>query len=114
MMGFASGSNVGFNAARLDLCRRVRFLVTIIQGNGSGAAEFVRNTIQCGECLVVVGRMIGQPLPHDQITGLIDCRLDIVMLIKALIAAVFHDAGVGISEVVLILVARSGLRGLRC
>ena len=112
MMGFASGSDVGFNAALLDLWHRVRAPVAVIQGNRGGDAEFVRNAIQGGECLIVVGGMIGQPLPHDQIAGLIDCHLDIVMLIKALIAAVFHDAGVGVSEVVLIPVVGSGLRWL--
>jgi microcompartment protein CcmK/EutM len=35
------------------------------------------------------------------------------MLIKALIVAVFHEAGVGVGEVVLIVVVGSGARGLR-
>ena len=112
MMGFTSGSDVGFNATLLDERHRVWAPVTVIQGNCGGGAERVRDTIQGGECLVMVGGMIGQPLPHDQIAGLLDCRLDIVMLIEALIAAVFHDAGVGVGEVVLIPIVGSGLRWL--
>ena len=49
-------------------------------------------------------------LPQSAI-ALFNCRLRVVMLIKAIIGAIFHNAGVRVTEIALVFVVRPpGLR----
>src|SRR5207253_889320 len=57
--------------------------------------------------LVVVG-MVGHRFPNDEQRLLIHRRLDVEVLVKTIVFAVFHDPGVGIGEVVLVFVPGAG------
>ena len=59
---------------------------------------------------LIVG-VVRERLAHDQQARLIDRHLGVIVLVKALVGAVLHDARVGIGEVVLVLVARPAVGG---
>jgi hypothetical protein len=50
---------------------------------------------------LVIG-MIGQGVRDNQQGRLVNCQLGLVVLVKALVATVFHDPQVGVGEVILV------------
>ena len=64
----------------------------IVQGASLGCAQGQWDGVQGGDGLGVIVGMVGQGVGHHQETGLFHRGLGIVMLINAIVVAVFHDA----------------------
>ena len=65
-------------------------------------------------------RMVGKGIGNNQERLLIDSHLDIVMLVESMVVMecltesnVLHDAGIWVSELVLVVVSGAGCRWLR-
>jgi len=112
MMGFASSGDIGLNAKLLATLDVGFTEVSIIQGDCVWLPKLRGDRLQGGQGFLFIVGMIREGMGHDQHTLLIGSHLHIVVLVKASIGAVLHDARVGIGEVVLILVAGTRLRGL--
>ncbi len=113
MVRLASGGDVGLNAPLFHLRDVVGAEEAVVEGPSLGPAQRLGNGIQGGDGLTIVVWMVGQGVGHDQEAILVHCCLGIVVLVDALGGAALHDARLGIGEVVLIAIARAGLRGLR-
>ncbi len=113
VMRFAPSGDVRVNASRFTGSDVACAKVAIVQRHRAGRAQFSRNRVQSRLQFTLVIGVAGECVDHNQETVLIHGDLYIVMLVKALIVAVFHNARLGVGEVVLVLVARPRSGGLR-
>src|SRR5712691_11110443 len=113
MMGYTPRSDVRLNVTRFHGRDVGGAEVPIVQGASLGCAQGPWDGVQGWEGLGLIVGMVGQGVGHNQETLLFHGGLGIVMLIKAIVVAVFHDARLGVSEIVLVLVswARGRWRG---
>ena len=111
-MRVAPGRDVRLNPPTLERLDVGLTEVAIVQCCRVRLANRHRDGVYRGLRFSLVVGMIRERLAHYQEVLLRDGNLDVVVLVKALVGAVLHDARVGVGEVVLVLVA--GARGRRC
>src|SRR2546421_383159 len=105
MMGITARGDVGLNAA-LRTRRQCRGAnITGIQRGGLGRADRRGDGLQSRLSFLTVVGVIGESPSHDQQTLLIHGHLRIVILLKARIRRVFHDARLRVGEVVLVAIS---------
>src|SRR5574341_740806 len=108
MMRFASGGNIGLNAQLLTILNIGFREVTVVHGHRCGSPDFSGHRFQGRQSFPFIVGMIREGMRHDQQTLLIGSHLHILVLVKAIIGAVLHDARIRIGEVVLILIPWTG------
>ncbi len=109
VMRLASHRDVWCNAALCQSGDGGRAEVAGIQGPRWRCAQRLGQGVQGRYHLRLIIGMVGEGVRHNQQAVVLGRNLGIVMLVKAVIGAVFHDARLRIGEVVLILVARPRL-----
>ena len=90
--GYTPGGNVRLNVTRFHGRDVGGAEVPIVQGARLGFAQGQWDGVQGGDSLGLIVGVVGQGAGHNQETVLFHGSLGIVMLIKAIVVAVFHDA----------------------
>src|SRR6266576_704602 len=112
MMGITTSSNVGVNATLGTSRERGLTKVARIQSGCRWGANDRGDGLKGRFSFVAIIGMIGEGVSHDKELGLIHGNLHIVILLKSGIGRIFHDAGLWVSEVVLVPIAWSWHRWL--
>ena len=92
MMGFASGGDIGLNPQIFAILNVDLREVAVVHSHCFGFSDFSRQSVQGGQSFLFVVRMVRKGLGDDQQAVLIGSHLHIVVLVKAIIGAVFHTA----------------------
>lgn len=92
MVRLTPGSNIGFDFSLLEGMNIGFTEVTVVQGSRFGFAQFGSNSIQGGHGLLLVIGMVGKSMRYDEQALLVSSHLHVVVLVKALIGAILHDA----------------------
>src|SRR2546421_6737711 len=105
MVGITTSRDVGLDAAFGTGRQRRRAKVASIQRRRRRRADRGRDGLQSRLSFLAVVGVIGEGPSHDQQTLLIHGHLRIVILLKARIRRVFHDARLRVGEVVLVAIS---------
>src|SRR2546429_836578 len=107
VMGITTSCNVGVNATLGTGIQGCRTKVARIQSSSLCVADGRADRLKGRFGFMAVIRMIGEGVSNNEQLGLIHSNLHIVSLLKSGIGGIFHDAGLGVSEVVLVSLAWS-------
>src|SRR2546425_9289846 len=108
MMGITTRGNVGLDAPFLTRRQGCRAKIPGIQRRRLGRADGGWDRCQRRFGFLRVIGMIGKSTSHDEQTLLIHSNLRVIILLKAGVRRIFHDARLRVREVVLVTIARSG------
>src|SRR5215469_6155309 len=102
VMGITTSCNVGVNTALATSIQGCRTKVARIQCCCQWSATGRGNRLKGGFGFMAVIGMVREGVSNNKQFGLIHSNLHIVSLLKSGIGGIFHDAGLGVSEVVLV------------
>src|SRR5260221_13675698 len=105
MMGLPTSGNVRFDFALFTGFEGGWTEVAVVQSSTVNLAQISRARGEGGVRFSLMVGMVRETIRHNELADLVNGDLRVVVLVKAGIGTVLHDARVRVCEIVLILVA---------